>query len=392
MRWFLLWIGLLDRAVRYVAIWRFLRRTPPAPAADPHTLVSMLQPILSGDPTLAASLEANLRAQSNHRREWIWLLDEDDLPGMAICTHLIARFPQENIQLVRVAPAPLDHNPKMSKLICGSALAQGSVIAVLDDDTRLPDGGLDELVAALAAPGAGLAFGLPYYVSFDGCWSALTATFVNSTSLPTYIPACLIGEPTTINGMCYVIRRTVLDRVGGFAGLERIVADDFAIAQRMRANQYRLVQTPVRHAISTQVPSARAYWRLLQRWLIFPRESLMRHLGFADTLRFYAVAVLPLLMPWVAFSALWQRRAGLRLLGIAYVGIHWLGTWWLSRRYLGGAIPLRWAGLIPLVQLALPIQALIAFLAPQRIRWRGHLIRIEPGGTIRIEERRNEAE
>jgi ceramide glucosyltransferase len=384
----MLLLALLDRLVRYVAIARFFRRVPPAPPAAVLPLVSILQPILSGDPTLAASLEEILCARSAHPREWLWLLDDDDAAGQAICTELCARYPAAMIRVIRCAPAPPDHNPKLAKLIVGLEAAQGAVICVLDDDTRLPDGGLDQLVAALGAPGAGLAFGLPYYVCYANLWSALTALFVNGNSLPTYVPAALLGEPTTINGMCYAIRRAVLDQVGGLRGLERFVADDFAVAQRMRAHGLRLVQTPVRHAISTYVAGPGHYWRLIQRWLIFPRESLMRRLGPADTLRFYAVAVLPLTAPWLAVGAAVRGRPAVRRLGVAYLLLNWIGPLWLSRRYLNNAIPLRWAWLLPVAQLLLPAQAVAALLAPQRIVWRGHVIAVEPGGTVRMVKRR----
>ncbi len=385
---FMLVIAIIDRLIRYVAIRRFLARPLLPLPAEPLPLVSIMQPILSGDPTLAASLEQNLRAASAHPREFLWLLDTDDRVGQALCAALQARYSAVPIRVMLVEPPSLDQNPKLAKLIVGAAAAHGTILCVLDDDTRLPDGGLDQLITALAEPGAGLAFGLPYYVSFANLWSALTALFVNSNSLPTYIPAALLAEPMTINGMCYVIRREVFERVGGFAGLERIVADDFAVAQRMRVAGYRLVQTPVRHAISTQISGPGQYWRLMQRWLIFPRESLMRRLGPLDTLRFYGFSVLPLFAPWVAADAVLRGHPAARGCGLAYLGLSWLGPLWLSRRYLDNAIPLRWAGLLPLVQLLLPAQIIFALVAPQRIVWRGHLIAIEPGGTIRIVRRR----
>src|SRR5690349_10693873 len=46
--------------------------------------VSILQPILSGDPTLARCLEHNLRFRSRYTREMLWLVDEDDMAGQAI--------------------------------------------------------------------------------------------------------------------------------------------------------------------------------------------------------------------------------------------------------------------------------------------------------------------
>lgn len=381
--------SIIDRLLRFGAIAWFLRREPPrvAPGSD-LPLVSVIQPILSGDPTLAASLEHNLRSSSAHRREWLWLLDGADREAQTICATLQARYPDQVIRTILVDPSGATVNPKTAKLIIGAGAAQGAFIGVLDDDTRLLDGGLDQLAAALAEPEAGLAFGLPYYIHDTNLWSALTAVFVNSNSLPTYIPAALLGEPPTINGMCYLIRRDVLERIGGFDGLERIVADDFAVAQRMRAHGYRLVQTPVRHAISTHVSGPGHYWRLLQRWLIFPRESLMRRLGPGDTLRFYAVAVLPLAGPWIAVGALLHGSATRRL-GIAYLLISWIGAGWMRRRYLHNALAWRWAWLVPLVHLLTPIQAGAALLAPQQIVWRGHVIAVEPGGTVRMVRRRD---
>lgn len=382
-------MAMFDRLLRFGAIaWFLRRRAPVRPAGATLPLVSVIQPILSGDPTLTESLEHNVRSAGAHPREWLWLVDTDDGVGQAICAGLQARYPQQAIRLILVDPPQMDQNPKTAKLISGSAAAHGALIAVLDDDTRLPDGGLDQLAAALDAPGAGLAFGLPYYVSVGNLWSALTAVFVNSNSLPTYIPAALLAEPTTINGMCYLVRRDVLERVGGFRGLERIVADDFAVAQRMRAHGYRLVQTPVRHAISTYVSGPGQYWRLMQRWLIFPRESLMRRLGPADTLRFYGIAVAPLAAPWLAVGALVRGRGLLRGLGGVYLALSWGGMLWMNRRYLNQAIPWAWAWLFPVVQLLLPIQAAAATLAPQQISWRGHVIAVEPGGTVRIVRRR----
>ena len=79
-------------------------------------------------------------------------------------------------------------NPKMVKLIEGARLATGDVFCVLDDDTVLPDGGLEQCLPYVDDPGVGLAFGLPYYVNFSNLWSSLVSYFVDSHSLLTYMP------------------------------------------------------------------------------------------------------------------------------------------------------------------------------------------------------------
>ena len=286
---------ILLTAWRHWAVVRFFRRTktaPPAPT-DPPRLVSILQPILSGDPTLPLTLAHNVAARSSYAREFIWLVDEDDPAGQRICNDLIAAHPAVAIRLLCQPAPPQGVNPKTFKLIAGLAAAHGDIICVLDDDTMLPDHGLEQCLPYLDQPGAGLAFGLPYQVNFDNAWSGLIALFVNANSLPTYVPYASLHEPVTINGMFYALRRSGLDQMGGFTGLEGILADDFAVAQRVRTHGLHLVQTPLRHAISTQVPSPRRYLSLMQRWFIFPRESLLRHLPWREQALVYALALDP---------------------------------------------------------------------------------------------------
>lgn len=393
MRW--LWRLLIillygERLLKHLAVVRFFRRAQPPVEADPG-LVSIMQPILSGDLALAACLETNLVAHSGYQREFLWLIDDDDEPARQICTDLMGRYPSVAITLVALPAPPPEHNPKLVKLIAGSARARGTVICVLDDDTMLPDHALENCLPYLAQPRVGLVFGLPYYVSYDNVWSGLVATFVNSSSLMTYIPFSLLHEPVTINGMFYAMRRTTLEAVGGFAGLEQLVADDFAVAERLRKHGYRLVQTPVRHAIRTTVAGPRHYLRLMQRWLIFPRESLMRHLPPHELVLIYSLVGLPTFLPWMAL-AVSVARPGQRSqwLFLTYAGLSYLIFAYHNRIYLNGATPWRWSWMVPLVQILLPAQFVSALLAPRRINWRGHTMQIERGGTLRLLHRRDQ--
>jgi ceramide glucosyltransferase len=278
----------------------------------------------------------------------------------------------------------------MVKLVVGAEHARGDVLCVLDDDTVLPHDAFDMCLPYLAEPGAGLAFGLPYYVSFGNLWSALVSAFVDSHGLLTYIPPTAVAEPFTINGMFYVVRRAVLDGVGGFRGLEAWLADDFAVAQRFRAHGYRLMQTPLRHAISTTVPGPRQYLGLIQRWFVFPRESLMRHLRGHDRVVLYGIGLAPIPVPLLLACSLAVRRTrGMALFTCCYFGYDWTISAHLNSVYLDGALPWRWSWCVPLLKVVFPLQLLAALLAPQRIRWRGHLMEAQSGGSVHVVERRD---
>ena len=380
---------ILLTAWRHSTVVRFLRR-PQGRQAEPPRLVSILQPILSGDPTLPRTLGHNLATPSACPREFLWLVDDDDAEGRRICRELAAAHPAVALRVLTSPRPPQGVNPKMFKLIRGLDAATGDVVCVLDDDTMLPAGGLEECLPYLDQPRAGLVFGLPYQVNFSTFWSGLVALFVNSSSLLTYVPVAALHEPVTINGMFYALRRSTLDQIGGFRGLEPVLADDFAVAQRVRAHGLRLMQTPLRHPISTQVPTASRYLRLMQRWFIFPRESLLRHLPWREQLLVYCLALLPTLAPLLFTLGLLFWPSGLlAALLLAYYACSYAAFLHLDRAFLGSVTPLAWSLLHPLLQLLMPLQVLAALLLPQRIVWRGHVMQVERGGGFRFLRRRS---
>lgn len=378
---------LSERLWKWWMVERFFRRVPPI--THPVACVSIIQPILSGDPTLAMCLEQNLRAVSSYRREFLWLVDTDDLVGQQICHDLITRNAACSVRLIVLPPPGERENPKMIKLIAGAAQAKGDVLCVLDDDTVLPDGGLERCLPWLDQPGVGLAFGLPYYTSFATFWSRLVAFFVNSNSLLTYVPYTAFSAPLTINGMFYAMRRDTFDSIGGFVGLEHTLADDFAVAQRVREHGLHLKQTALCHAISTSVAGPRRYLNLIQRWFIFPRESLLRHLGWRQQVLLYSIVLLPVFFPWLALLAalLWPSPLTVGIV-LLYVGISYVTFVRFNQTYFASAAPLGHSWLVPVIQLTFPIQLLIALVAPQRITWRGHQMQVERGGGFRFVRRR----
>ncbi len=377
-----------EKVWRHRTVTRFFERQRPK-AKRPARLVSILQPILSGDPTMPACLEGNLAMKTGQQVEFIWLIDRNDRAAHRICLDLMEKYPHRRVSMRSMPPPGERENPKMVKLIEGLGLAQGDVICVLDDDTVLPDGGLDECLPYLDEPGVGLAFGLPYYTNFSNLWSSLISYFVDSHSLLTYIPYTALTEPFTINGMFYCVRRDTLDALGDFAKLEGTLADDFAVAQLFKQHGLKLAQTPLLHGISTQVTGPRHYLSLIQRWFIFPRESLMRHLGLGEQAVLYGTGLLPALYPLLL--VLWAARKpslGKSVYAFVYFAYSFALFAWINRKYLRGAAPMGKAWMVPLIEVFFPVQLLAALLSPKRIVWRGHVMQVEKGGGFRFVRRR----
>jgi ceramide glucosyltransferase len=390
---------LAERLVKYLLVRDFFaRNTQRAIAPDAcspveqRPTVSVLQPILSGDPTLWHCLTENLERPSRISSEFLWLVDEDDHMAISGCQKIIDNNPHSPVRLILCPPAPEGCNPKLFKLILGAGSAQGIYIAVLDDDTVLPAHSWEQVLPTLDSPGAGLAFGLPYYAHFQNVWSALVSAFVNSNSLLTYVPYTYIHPPFTINGMFYVVKRTVFDRINGFTGLENQLCDDFAVAQRLRSHGYRLVQTSLRHPIHTHVSSPRAYLRLLNRWFIFPQVSIMQQVSSRELLLFYTFAFVPTFLPLLlAFICIATASSALALWLIGYLAGQAAMLWRFNSMYLAGATPLKYLPLLLLIQFLLPLHVAWAYMSPRNIYWRGHKMAAHPDGSLSYLQRRSGA-
>ncbi|HAN73913.1 MAG TPA: glycosyl transferase [Planktothrix sp. UBA8402] len=386
-------IILSERAIKWVLIKHFFQKakleselTIPSQSDQ----ISILQPILSGDPTLWDCLGHNLALKTSHQLEFIWLIDQNDTPAQIGCRQLIETYPDVKIKLISLPPSPNQISPKMFKLIAGVKEATGNIIAVLDDDTMLPNQAFDQCLPYLEKPEIGVAFGLPYYVNFSNFWSTLVSSVVNGNNLLTYIPYTYLINPFTINGMFFVIKKEVLEKVNGFAALDKFIVDDYAIAQHFRQQGYQLAQTPVCHGISTQIQDSTHYFNLITRWFIFPQTSILKSSHFQELIVFYLIAFLPTMFPLIVliYSLLFPSVYTL-IYAVIYFGLNYALLTNFNQNYLRNATPKTHIIVLILVQILLPTHIIFSLLAPKKINWRGHIMQLNKDGGFEFIQRRD---
>jgi ceramide glucosyltransferase len=362
----LLAIYSLLTAVRAGLSWRYLERhaelhTSPASFTD----VTVLQPILSGDPALAACLSANLDQTPEAR--FLWLIDEDDLEARAIAETLA---PPQRVTVV-LAPPPSDgENPKVAKLARAFPLVETRYLAVLDDDTVLPRGGLARVISSLE-PG-GLATGLPLYASKANGWSRLVSGFVNGSALLTYPAASLVGAARTINGMFYVTEAAALAQAGGFEAIRGSLTDDYAIASLFRRLNAPIIQTDMLHPISTTVTGMRHYFGIMRRWMIFGSRYLRENFSLFSLVLVMVPTIVPPILLAVGLVAGWPWALGALALLLLKAQLNRL-----LRQRLGGpsgnAIDMLYEAAADLLT---PFHIIFALVSPNRFNWRSRRIRM----------------
>ncbi|GAA2045436.1 glycosyltransferase [Agromyces tropicus] len=240
------------------------RPEPGRPPVEPADL-TVVQPILSGDPQLEDALVATLVAAP--RARVLWLVDEDDVEGRRVASAARSRHPLVDVEVVDCPPCPPAASPKAFKLALAETRITTAAFAVVDDDTRITADGVAALLDGLRV--ADVSTGLPCYVPGPGRWSRLLAAFVNDQAILAYLPTSASGSARALNGMTWAMRTRTLRRLGGFGPLTGLLADDLAIASRVRGAGGAIDQTDVPQFVSTSVADGRAYRRLMHRWLVF---------------------------------------------------------------------------------------------------------------------------
>jgi len=352
---------------------RRLRNALSPPAAGPLTIV---QPILSGDPALEDCLARNLAA--NPEARFFWMVDNDDPAGQEAATAARLRHPAVAVEIVLGPPPVTGENPKLAKLIRAETGISGGTLIVLDDDTVLPEGGALRL-AGLAADGS-IATGLPIFAAGGTIAERFVAGFINGQALATYFAMAALGANRTINGMVYAVRSDVLAGFGGFGAAGHELTDDYAVARLWTGNGRKIVQTAVFAEVRITLPGMRAAFSLLRRWLIFANRYLARNSGPATL----ALVVVPSLLPLAgflmsAFSGIAAMAAWLVLLFAGAVAGRVLLACIAGRRAAFSDI-----GYDVLAALSLPVFFLAALWRPNRLRWRSRRIDMRKG-VIRYE-------
>ena len=336
--------------------------------------ITLMQPILSGDPFLEETLRRNLQNAPNWA-QFLWLIDEDDEEANRLTGRL--RDQTDGRVNVLVCPPTIGNmNPKTFKLQHGLAAVTTPYVAVLDDDTLLAENNLGRAIFALRS--CSLYTGLPCYLPGSNFWSSLVAYFVNNNSILTYLPLLPLVGPLTINGMFYVMRTQTIREMGEFTPILDQICDDYALARHVRKHGGVIHQAATAHFLRTTVSGPGTYVRLMHRWFVFAR-ILVSDQPMRVLLLLLVFLGLPPFLLWMGLLSLFGGW-GSRLLLVATLALRHLAIRRLHWTVFGGLSPFS-APMSILAELLQPLHALHACFQSS-LRWRTRRIRVERGGTF----------
>ncbi|MDX2082528.1 MAG: glycosyltransferase [Rickettsiales bacterium] len=337
--------------------------------------ITVLQPILGGDPELENCLTQNLK--NAPQANFIWLIDDDDLLGQEAAKKAIAKINHGKVKIMLNPKPPQDVNPKTAKLGYGIKIVESEFIAILDDDTILAPESLKK--AAAIARSGNLVTGLPIYSARANLLSRLITGFVNSNSILTYLPTSFFKINNTINGMFSLMRLQDIN-IGDFDKILKNVTDDYALAQIFRNKGLGIFQTIIIASISTTITSIEHYNSLIKRWFIFAKIYLRQNLNLALTFLIILPAILPF---FLLILAVLSGKFSLVILAIAVLflkslAVHKLFVMLGFKAYKADSF------FEIIAEIIMPLQFFLAAIKPQKIVWRKQSFFLNKIGMIKL--------
>jgi ceramide glucosyltransferase len=380
-------IGVAEALVVSRLVAAFARRRASPPFTRPP--VTVLKPLHGDEPLLEEALTTLCRQDYPDWQIVFGVRDAAD-PAVAVVHRLRARFPNLDIALV-VDGTLHGRNHKVSNLINMMPAARHDVLVIADADVHARPDYLDRLAAALQPQGVGLVTtlyaGLPVMAStgggaggwFGGLPAKLGATHITHGFLPGAVLARALGRQDCL-GATMGLRRSDLERIGGFHALVDHLADDNVLGRRIVALGLNVALADTVSLTTVPETTLRALFRHELRWARTIRT--LEPAGFAASVVQYplAWALLAVLASGGAlwsiglFFVAWVLRAVAALSVDSALTPLWSGEWGSEERGSNAAAALAFCcpvWLLPLRDI-LSVAVMLASYGGRQVEWRGH--------------------
>jgi len=260
---------------------------------DASASVSVLKPLCGIEPRLYSNLET-FCTQTHPSYQLLFGVASASDPAAGVVQRLARAFPKRDIQLVIDGTAH-GSNRKVGNLINLAARAKHDLIVIADSDIAVEPDYLVRVTAPLADADVGVVTCLYRARRVGGFWSRVGGLFIDEWFAPSVHVAKVLGQRRFGYGATLAVRRDTLVRSGGFEAVRDCLADDYWLAERVRALGLRTELSDVVVATDVIERDLASLWHRETRWLRTIRS--LNPLGFACLCVTFTT-------PWLLTSAL----------------------------------------------------------------------------------------
>lgn len=332
--------------------------------------ISILKPVCGRDREAYKTL-SSFCCQNYPNYQIIFAVQDWADSSVEVIKQIICDFPAIDIQLV-VSDHSIGSNRKVSNLANAMTKARYEIVVMADSDVYVEPNYLQQVIQPLSNPKVGVVTCL--YRSLTDRWLTHLEALSSATE---FHPGVLVSNQLEgikfAMGQTIVIRRSVLEEIGGLAAIANYLADDFQLGYLPAQAGYEVVLSHhiVDHVIATSTLLG-SFQRQL-RWMVGIRVS--RPWGYLGLIFTYGtVASLLFLLitgesplGWMALVITWTIRLAM--------------AWFIGVKSIHDPIAKRFLWFVPLRDLISFALWCYGFLG-DTIRWRDRAFKLTQSGKL----------
>lgn len=298
-------------------------------------------------------------------------------PVVPIIQKLIADFPACDIQLV-ISDKEVGYNAKVSNLQNMFALAKYDTLLIVDSDIRVEPDYLRRVVAPMQQEKVGMVTCLYRGANARTTAALLENIGISSTFGPEVCSSRLLEGIAFALGSTIVMRREILEYIGGFPAVADYLADDFVLGNSTARLGYEVVLSD---CVVEHISGPDTMATMLKHQLRWGRSTrISRPWGYRGLILTYGTATALLaLLAWNFSGFAWWLLAATML--VRFLPVFVIGVYGLKDRKLA-----RFFWLVPIRDLITFGVWIVSFVGDE-IHWRGVNFRVLPDGKLILPNR-----
>jgi ceramide glucosyltransferase len=243
-----------------------------APTGGPLPPISILKPLKGMDDGLYENL-ASIAQQDYPQFEVLFAAEDADDPALDVARAVARAFPTVDIS-IHVLPGGMGRNPKVKLLSGLLPHARHELLLISDSNVRARPGYLRAMASELTDPAVGLVTSVLCGKGDASLGARLENLHLNSGIVGAVCGAdVLVGHPCSI-GKSMLFRRHDLERVGGFARLRNVLAEDYVLGRSFEKAGFKVVLSPYVLATLNQQWTLERFLSRHLRWSLMRRRLL----------------------------------------------------------------------------------------------------------------------
>jgi ceramide glucosyltransferase len=355
------------------AAWRFFTLERARSFSSHTPAASLLKPVHGVD---FGSYEnfASFCTQDYPEYEILFGVGDTSDPAVPLIQRLIREFPQRSIRLF-IGAEQIGANRKVNMQARLAHEARHEILVLTDGDVRVSRNYLREAIAPLADRKVGAVTSFYRGIAENNLGAELEAIGAASDFFAGVLMANWMEGITFGLGASIVTTREWVAKIGGFAAIADVLADDYELGNRIVQTGGKILLS--REAVSTMYPAqtARSFWQHQVRWARTVRLS--RPLSFAGLIFTHG-------LPWALLAALIAPTVGIGAAYLlAYLFLRLNMAWTVGVWGVGDGVVRRKLWVVPLRD-AIYFLVWLASFPSNRIHWGGDEYIMRRGRLIPI--------